>query len=97
MLVGSDAAFGIGIEWPMVRVLAHQDLFQQQAQDFLPLAYLQLICPQPQLGTETGECFHQAQAVCVVDAGAIRLEPLAVACGAPGIRPRSCSRLTRPS
>jgi hypothetical protein len=39
-------------------ILSHQDLFDQQAQDFLLLADVQGIRPQPQLGSEAGERFR---------------------------------------
>jgi len=40
-------------------VSTHQNLFHQQAQDFLTLGYLQCVRPQPQLGAEIGERFDQ--------------------------------------
>ncbi len=40
-------------------ILPHQDLFDQQAQDFLLVAHVQGIRPRPQLRTETGERFRQ--------------------------------------
>jgi hypothetical protein len=51
---------------------AHQDLFHQQAHDFLPLGHLQRIRPQPQPGREIGERFDQPQAVSLVGRGRVQ-------------------------
>ena len=60
--------------------LPHQDLFDQQAQDFLLLADVQGICPRPQLRTETGERFRQPQAMRWVGAGGFQRLPFGLQC-----------------
>ena len=51
------------------RILPHQYLLHQQAQNLLPFAHLQRVRPQAQLGTETGEGFCQPQAMRLIGAG----------------------------
>jgi len=61
-------------------IFAHQDLFDQQTQDFLSFAHLQRVGPQPQLGTETGERFHQPQTVGLVRGGRLQRLPFGLNC-----------------
>ena len=56
-------------------IFAHQDLFDQQSHDFLPLTHLQCVGPEPQLGTETGERFCQPQAMRLIGAGGFQRLP----------------------
>jgi len=56
-------------------ILSHQDLFDQQAQDFLLVAHVQSIRPRAQLRTETGERFRQPQAMRLVGAGSLQRLP----------------------
>ena len=48
---------------------SHQNLLDQQAQDFLLLAHVHRIRPRPQLCTEASERFRQPQAMYLVGVG----------------------------
>jgi len=61
-------------------ILPHQNLFDQQAQDFLLVAHVQGISPRPQLRTETGERFGQPQTMCLVGAGCFQRLPFGLQC-----------------
>ena len=76
MVIGSGPALGMGTEWRIDQgILPHQNLFDQQAQDFLLVAHVQGIRPRPQLRTETGERFGQPQAVRLIGAGGFQRLP----------------------